>query len=426
MVNPPNNRGINETSSSSSSSSSITNNSNNELLSSSCSRGQQRPRSASSSTQQSEQRPAQRLRESEDESDLIPVDKTSQGTRIMNTTAIKINTLMQEDVESRVDLDEKHIDVQILRIITPQDGKTGNAMTRYQRGNQQKTLTFTRILLCRSGTLLVYLMMSNDMNRRLFHRDLLLRDNGTITVGSYLRILAPHPIERNMNGIPLLKSDYPAIAMDTPKRLAPIYINSHIEGNKSGCAVLNGAFLKLSRSTPFETTCRGKHCDKQRPHDWTNKNKKCGCYGGSSVGTSNVCITNNGKIKYRGLEIPIKLFASTNFQHLFMTGPFPPNTELSALEHTEASYKLKQCMKECIELINDHDGFEVVMWYSRGEINDLSLVGINMGQENEKTDSGKMNYHVISIRPNDKDFLKPDTLLGDVLEVTKFNVEENL
>ena len=49
-----------------------------------------------------------------------------------------------------------------------------------------------------------------------------------------------------------------------------------------------------------------------------------------------------------------------------------------------------------------------------------------MGQENEKTDSGKMNYHVISIRPNDKDFLKPDTLLGDVLEVTKFNVEENL
>ena len=219
MVNPPNNRGINETSSSSSSSSSITNNSNNELLSSSCSRGQQRPRSASSSTQQSEQRPAQRLQESEDKSDLIPVDKTLQGTRIMNTTAIKINILMQEDVESRVDLDEKHIDVQILRIITPQDGKTGNAMTRYQRGNQQKTLTFTRILLCRSGTLLVYLMMSNDMNRRLFHRDLLLRDNGTITVGSYLRILAPHPIERNMNGIPLLKSDYTAIAMDISTNL---------------------------------------------------------------------------------------------------------------------------------------------------------------------------------------------------------------
>ena len=392
---------------------------------SSTSRGQQRQRSATTSSDNVQEPAAQRQRVNNG-TEMLLIDKNLIGTRVMKTNEIKLNSLLNENIESIIDLEDTHLDVQILRIITPNDGKSGNAITRYQRNNQQKQLPYTRTLLCRTGPSLVYIMMSHDMNRRLYHRDLLLRDNGTITVGSFLRILGPHPIIRNMNGIPLIKTDYPAIALETPDKLSPIFINSYIEGNKAGCAVLNGAIMKVTRSTPLQTTCTGKHCDKQRPYDWTNKDKKCGCFISTNLGTSNLCIVKNGKIKYRGVEIPLNLFASASFQRLYMTGPFPPNLELSALEHTEASYKLKQCMKECIELINDNEGFEVVLWYSRGEINDLSLTGMNTGQEAEKTDSGKLNYHVVSIRPLEKDFLDPNTFLGDILAATKFDVEANL
>ena len=183
----------------------------------------------------------------------------------MKIEEIKIDALMNENIESSVGLDERHIKVQILRIITPNDGKTGNAMVRYQRGLQQKPMTYIRTLLCRSGSTLCFIMISNDMNKRLYHRDLLLRDNGTITVGSFLRILALLPIKRNMNEIPMLHSFYPAIVMEPPEELKPIFIHSYIDGNKAGCTVLNGAYLKFTRTTTIETTCTGKYCDKQRP-----------------------------------------------------------------------------------------------------------------------------------------------------------------
>ena len=120
--------------------------------------------------------------------------------------------------------------------------------------------------------------MTNDSNRRIFHRDLALRDNGMITIGPYLRILAPEPVERNMQGMPLVKSFTMAIAMGNIYGISPIPINNIIEGSNTGVTVLTNFELEVRSTTPIQTTCSSKHCDEQRPLEWRFKtNRGCGC-----------------------------------------------------------------------------------------------------------------------------------------------------
>eukprot|EP00559_Dactyliosolen_fragilissimus_P002615 CAMPEP_0184868778 /NCGR_PEP_ID=MMETSP0580-20130426/31751_1 /TAXON_ID=1118495 /ORGANISM="Dactyliosolen fragilissimus" /LENGTH=333 /DNA_ID=CAMNT_0027369885 /DNA_START=200 /DNA_END=1198 /DNA_ORIENTATION=- len=332
----------------------------------------------------------------------------------MNTEEISVQDLMNENVETEMMLDDKHIVVQILRIITPQEGKNGNAMTRYQRSNNTKKITFSRILLCRNNRSLCYIMISNEKNRRLFHRDLLLRDNGTITIGSYLRIIAPLPVERNMQENPLIESFLPAIAMKHPPKVSPIVINNYIEGNQSGVAFLVGASIKVHQITPLQTTCSGKHCDKQRPLEWTFKlNRGCGCYGTNNIRTSNVAFMMNMTIEKNYQKISVNNFSSTTFMRMFMDKGIPSNVNVATFDKASASKALRKLVEDCIDFINMNDGFDVVMWYSRGEINDQSLVGLNVDEESQQADSGKMNYHIVSVRPVDGDILKTSTLIGD-------------
>ena len=59
-------------------------------------------------------------------------------------------------------------------------------------------------------------MINCDQNMRLFHRDLLLQDNGTFTIGTFMRIIVPHRIIQEIQGIPLVCSDAPALILTTP------------------------------------------------------------------------------------------------------------------------------------------------------------------------------------------------------------------
>ena len=46
----------------------------------------------------------------------------------------------------------------------------------------------------------IYLMEAKNSNNMLFERNLELRDDGTISISTFLRILAPLLIENNMKG----------------------------------------------------------------------------------------------------------------------------------------------------------------------------------------------------------------------------------
>ena len=119
----------------------------------------------------------------------------------------------------------------------------------------------------------------------------------------------------------------------------------------------------------------------------------CGCWGTSSLGTSNLALMHNIILQDRDDKIKVENFSSTKFNQIFMTGPIPPNTPVTALEATQAFFNLEIAIDDCLDLINENDGFDVVLWYSRGEINDVSMTGVNVETEDSQVDSGKMCYH---------------------------------
>ena len=365
--------------------------------------------------------PAQRQRTIQ-----APVDRNLLGTRAMRTNEIKLTQLMNENIENEVNLGKTHMVVEILRIITPQTGNTGNAVTRFQRRQIEQRIMYVRILLCRNDSKLCYIMMNNESNKRIFHRDLLLRDNGTITCGTYMRLLAPYPVERMMEGIPLVKTSYPAIVMERPANVPAIVVNSYIQGNNSAVAILRGAILHVTRTTPIQITCTGKHCDKQRPLDWTNTvNRGCGCWGTTSLGTSNIAFMHNITLNAMGGNV-IKMnnFSSQRFNTYFMDRPIPPNIVVTSFENTDVGDNLEDAIEQCVDLINENGGFQVTLWYTRGEINDQALVGMN-APDNAQVDAGRINYHVVTLEPDNRSFKDSNSLLATQLKNLKFNVGDN-
>ena len=361
----------------------------------------------------------------------VPYDRDLIGTYMMNTLPVSLSDLLYENVEEETLLSRTHITLQILRIITPQGGPTGNAYTRFQRGNNgQQKINFLRILLCHNVGKPCYIMITNEMNNRILNRDIGLRDNGTLTIGSFLRLLAPYPIKRNMQGIPLVQSMPPAVVMETPEYVPAIPIVKNIPSKNTGVAVLKNVIVQVRRTAPIQTTCSGKHCDKARPMDWCFKtNQGCGCYGTSSLGTSNISLVHHVFIHYMNEIIKNEHFSSTKFNQIFMDKPIPPNTMVTALEQTEATQALERSIEECIGEVNENGGFEVLLWYTKGNITDKSLIGINVPEEESQVSSGKINYHIVQIKPMKYEYSDTGCItseLGGRLHQLKFRVADYL
>ena len=61
-------------------------------------------------------------------------------------------------------------------------------------------------------------MESKNSNKCMFDKNVELRDNGVISIGTFFQIISPHTIENKMRGdIPLLKTDIPLIVMTRPR-----------------------------------------------------------------------------------------------------------------------------------------------------------------------------------------------------------------
>jgi hypothetical protein len=71
-------------------------------------------------------------------------------------------------------------------------------------------------------------------------------------------------------------------------------------------------------------------------------------------------------------------------------------------------------------------GFEVLLWYTCGEINDQSLVGMNVADEESHVDTGRMSYHVVQIKVMNHQLMHEDMALGITLKNLKFNIIDNL
>ena len=100
-----------------------------------------------------------------------------------------------------------HIDLQIIQIIAPI--LNVNAYTKYFKTSNEKQIKYNRIFTCiiHLHSDIVYIIMTASNNVRLFHCDLALCDNGTITIGTFICILSLYPVEKNMQTIPILSTD---------------------------------------------------------------------------------------------------------------------------------------------------------------------------------------------------------------------------
>ena len=88
------------------------------------------------------------------------------------TTTITLAELLQENIDLTVNMNKRHVDVQIMGVITPQAKQ--NAATRYICYNQHNGIVLNCFILCSvvaKASSLVYIMMTAEMNGRIFHQD---------------------------------------------------------------------------------------------------------------------------------------------------------------------------------------------------------------------------------------------------------------
>ena len=104
---------------------------------------------------------------------------------------------LEGDESNKLNLNRVYIDVQLLRLITP--SLQQKAMTYGVRrcNNNNQDIIFSRLMLCRvyseekyfNGSRLIYLMESKNSNQCLFNKNVELRDNGVISIGTFFRIV---------------------------------------------------------------------------------------------------------------------------------------------------------------------------------------------------------------------------------------------
>ena len=67
---------------------------------------------------------------------MIPADSILTNMIVASMDDVTVTMLLDENLNANVNMNQTHIDLQILRVITPQANQ--NTVTRHQKGNQQQ------------------------------------------------------------------------------------------------------------------------------------------------------------------------------------------------------------------------------------------------------------------------------------------------
>ena len=67
---------------------------------------------------------------------MIPVDSHCISIRVMRSVEATVTMLLDESLNAKVNMNQTHIDLNILKVVTPQSIQ--NAVTYHKRGNQQQ------------------------------------------------------------------------------------------------------------------------------------------------------------------------------------------------------------------------------------------------------------------------------------------------
>ena len=254
-------------------------------------------------------------------------------TRLTETTLFNLTDENYREASEDM-MDETYINLQLLRLITP-DANNGaaiynNRSRRNQMNRGRQDIQYSRMYLCRvyssdkeeRCSSLVYMMQARNVNNDLWSRDIELRDNGTLTIGTLFRVIAPHFVEKYVsNEIPLITTQVPVVIMKTPSLFLTIPIQP-ISGNQSLAFTLNKATIKVRRTTPVQTNCSGNLCDKQRRNE-LGTSRTCGCFN-MSQHRSNIAIEHSLRITSSSSSpIVVDHMSSSRFSNVYLSHPIP-------------------------------------------------------------------------------------------------------
>ena len=350
---------------------------------------------------------------------------------------------LEADDAMEMKLGTKYIDLLLVRIISP-NKKEGHSLAstfKKPKGTVETKVSYERMYLFKIHTTknvtqnkrLVYMFLSKTINENLWAKCIQFRDNGKLTVGNFIRVPSPMPIENYMNGdIPMLYSYNPVYLLKAPNVMTSIAVDKSIIGNNSAGFVYTKVTANSLHQFVKQTTCSGCHCDRQRISEWLTT-KGCGCFIHGSTKTSMV-IGHYLKVDISTSEqIIMKTFTSLKFNELFMSGDVPFSSTIDSLQDTNSFANMSDAMENCLEHINSHGGFTIYGWYKRGEVNDKTMVeAVNKGSmtglekkqeiEDSKTLNSEIKPHIVHIKPTNPDYYNPGHQMYRELETLKYDI----
>ena len=109
------------------------------------------------------------------------------------------------------------------------------------------------------------------------------RDNGVLTIDSYIIVLNPLPIlNRLVNEIPILGSRHSAVIIGPPRMVHSVRAEFGLVQNNTRTFVFNNARITINSYFTEITKCSGLLCNRQRVREVLQVNRGCGCYSMNS------------------------------------------------------------------------------------------------------------------------------------------------
>lgn len=236
------------------------------------------------------------------------------------------------------------------------------------------------------------------MNDKLWARYPLLRDNGVLTIGTYIGVINPIPINQWFcNEIPIMECRGGFFVMKPPGSVTSINIDMGVVKNTTRAFVLNNVNVDLSSMDVHTTKCSGLFCDRKRAVEVGRGNRACGCYS-MQTHIGNIALVHQVTVSIGDTELlSMDDFSSLQFSSLYLKDDFTSTIRFNLLDYTESYFSLQTSSDDVVEYINNNGGFTVIGWYNRGEINDVS----NDDSQNE-VESSEIGYHIVYMFPTNR------------------------
>ena len=322
-------------------------------------------------------------------------------------TEVDLNEMCQESPERKCVI----MYLQLIRIVSGSEvgQHNGSTYNSYYNKKNKKEVTgsqYYRLLLFRDlmspDGKVVYMIDGKHMNEKMWTRYPLLRDNGTVTIGTYVGLMNPRPINQWFcNVIPIIESRGSCFVMKPPGCVASINIDVSVTKNTTRAFVLNNVDVEVTSMDVITTKCSGLFCDRQRAVDIGRGNRACGCFVmPDRVG--NIILAHHVIVKKEHMvKVEMDDFSSLKFSSVYMKKPFSSTMRFNLLDYTPAYFTLQKAADDVLNYINVNGGFTVIGWYKRGEINDIS------NEENQNdVESGDIGYHIVSIYPTNRNLVE--------------------